>query len=168
MPCLKWGTSMLKVRLHRRRFEFRGAGSRRVWVPWLAALALAAGVGAVPARAGAGVWTATGGPYGGIVNLLTVDPTAPGTLYAAVGLAGVFKSTDDGATWSAMRVGMPAAASPRVLALDPHHPQTLVAAYFQPDAAMRSDDGGKSWALQAGGALTPVLCATGFSSARTA
>jgi photosystem II stability/assembly factor-like uncharacterized protein len=166
MLYLKGGTSMLMsmLRIHRRRFESRGAsaGSRRAWAPWLAALALAVSVGAVPARAGAGLWTATGGPFGGFLYLLTADPTAPGTLYAAVGQSGVFKSVDDGATWAAVRVGLPAATGPAILALDPHHPQTLVAAYSP--GAVRTDDGGKSWTLQKGGPFASVFGAIAFSA----
>ncbi len=44
--------------------------------------------------AGVGVWT-TGGPYGGNITALAVDPANPATLYAGTN-GGVFKSADGG------------------------------------------------------------------------
>src|SRR2546425_1043761 len=46
-----------------------------------------------------GAWT-TGGPYGGPVLALAINPTTPATLYAGTH-RGVFKSTNSGATWAA-------------------------------------------------------------------
>ena len=72
-------------------------------------LGVCLGVGC-PAFAGVGVWT-THGPNGGWVAALAADPTAPSTLYAAYlgsgteGGAGIYKSTDGGATWSPTALG---------------------------------------------------------------
>ena len=100
----------------------------------VAVLALAMPAATAPAWAGAGRWTPAGGPPGGWINLLARAPGTPGTLYAGVFQAGVFKSTDDGATWTALRAGLPPAASPAILAVDSHHPLTVFAAYRQPAA----------------------------------
>jgi hypothetical protein len=42
------------------------------------------------------------------VTAIVVDPTAPQTVYVSAPGAGVFKSTDGGATWNAARGGLPA------------------------------------------------------------
>ena len=41
-----------------------------------------------------------------ILNTLAIDPRAPTTLYAVIPSAGVFKSTDGDATWSAVNEGL--------------------------------------------------------------
>jgi hypothetical protein len=56
------------------------------------------------------------GPEGGPVNALAIDPTTPTTLYAGTGVqdpldlrregGGVFKSTDGGASWTALNTGL--------------------------------------------------------------
>ncbi|MBT3266329.1 hypothetical protein HN371_04200 [Candidatus Poribacteria bacterium] len=68
-----------------------------------AKVALACGIvcgliAAWPGRADTLQWKPTGGPYGGWVSSLAVGPA--GELYAAVGRSGLFRSTNDGDTWS--------------------------------------------------------------------
>src|SRR5262245_16899711 len=83
-----------------------------------------------PSRGGINVWTSQG-PAGGVLSWLAIDPQHPGTLYAGTGLrdvgpagAGVFKSTDGGASWNAVNNGL---GNTNVLALvlDPAAPATL-------------------------------------------
>src|SRR5437773_12282861 len=50
-------------------------------------------------------WT-SGGPYGGNIHALAIDPTSPATLYAGTFDGGVFKSTDSGGTWAAANTGL--------------------------------------------------------------
>ena len=57
------------------------------------------------AYAGPGVWT-SGGPYGGDILALAINPTTPATLYAGTSGGGVFKSTDSGGTWAAANTGL--------------------------------------------------------------
>jgi hypothetical protein len=64
------------------------------------------GIGAHPVHAGINVWTSHG-PPGGNIRALVIDPGTPRTLYAGTWGAGVFKSTDGGATWDAANVGLP-------------------------------------------------------------
>jgi len=47
---------------------------------------------------GLGVWT-TGGPYGGLINDLHVNPLDPARVYAVVYETGLFISHDSGASW---------------------------------------------------------------------
>jgi photosystem II stability/assembly factor-like uncharacterized protein len=51
------------------------------------------------------------------VSALVLDPTAPGTLYAATDGGGVFKSTDAGGSWRAANTGLPHLPSVAALAL---------------------------------------------------
>ena len=59
-----------------------------------------------PAQAGINVWTSHG-PPGGTSAPWPLIPSRPSTLYAGTDGAGVFKSTDAGATWSAANAGLP-------------------------------------------------------------
>jgi|GEM_PF-4294527 len=54
------------------------------------------------AYAGQCSWS-SGGPYGGVAYALAISPTDPATLYAGMNSGGgIFRSTDDGATWAAL------------------------------------------------------------------
>lgn len=76
---------------------------------------------------------------------VAVDPSSPGTVYAAFRDAkgdGVLKSTDRGRTWRPARAGL---RSREVLGLvlDPKRPQTLYASTTA--GIFRTDDGGGRW-----------------------
>ncbi len=79
------------------------AHANRNALMWTAACFVLSLCGA--AHAGPGYWT-TGGPYGAGVGPLAIDPSHPTTVYAGTPHAGVFKSTDSGATWSAANAGL--------------------------------------------------------------
>jgi len=64
-------------------------------------------------------------------------------------LPGVFRSTDGGATWDKLAVGL-GAERIFALALDPHHQGTLYAGSWA-GRVYRSSDGGDTWALTASG-----------------
>ncbi len=78
-------------------------------------------------------------------------PAASTTLYAGTGGAGVLKSTDGGATWSAVNTGLPqhtqdittAYTAIYALAVDPVDPATLYAG--TDDGVFKSSDGGGTW-----------------------
>ena len=88
-----------------------------------------------------GGWT-TGGPYGGTVHALAIDPTTPTTLYAGTYI-GVFKSTDAGGTWVAASRGL-TAESIRALAINPATPTTLYAGTHY-EGVFKSTDAGGTW-----------------------
>jgi photosystem II stability/assembly factor-like uncharacterized protein len=110
--------------------------------------ALGALGGAYPAEAGVNVWT-TNGPGGGTIRALAIDPHTPTTLYAGVRGApgGVFKSTDGGASWSAVNTGLPDPSATDLavfsLAIDPQTPTTLYAGTWF--GVFKSTDGGGTW-----------------------
>ncbi len=82
-------------------------------------------------RARPGVWA------------LAIDPTNPSTLYAGIWGGGVFRSTNKGVNWQAIRNGL-TNADVLVLAIDPTSPSTLYASPFG-DGVFRSTDGGANW-----------------------
>jgi photosystem II stability/assembly factor-like uncharacterized protein len=90
------------------------------------------------AHAGPGVWT-SGGPYGGDIRALAINPTTPATLYAGTNGAGVFKSTDSGGSWAAAGLTNQAV---RALAINPASPATLYAAA---GGVFKSTDSGSTW-----------------------
>ncbi len=83
------------------------------------------------------------GNAGGSVFSLVADSNSPATLYA--GGSGIFKSTDNGAHWTAMNKGLPGSLPPVVaLAVDPSHPSTLYAATYG-NGLFQSTDGAATW-----------------------
>jgi len=89
---------------------------------------------------GIGVWTGGGGPYGGSVDSLAINPNITTTLYAAANEFGLFRSRDGGENWElALMVGN----SPRV-DISPLSPNTAYAGSFH-KGLYRSDDGGDTW-----------------------
>jgi photosystem II stability/assembly factor-like uncharacterized protein len=107
-----------------------------------------------------GAWTNV---LSGVATDLVVDPTTPGTLYAAVGgttsqqTTGIYKSLDTGTTWTRLGGGLPSAPVSNVgrtsLALAPSAPQRLYAAIQNGDPATfgfllgmwTTGDGGATW-----------------------
>jgi hypothetical protein len=95
-----------------------------------------------PARAGMGQWTSTG-LFGGLVNVLAVDPQTPTNVYAAAP-GGVFKSTDGGMTWARATNGI-TDLSIDALVIDPKTPTTLYAGAQLGGGVFKSTDGANSW-----------------------
>ena len=79
------------------------------------------------------------GPEGGSILSLAIDPGNPATIYAGT-ISGVFKSTNDGGSWSSILAN----TSVQALVIDPKTPTTLYAAGN--DGVAKSTDGGASWA----------------------
>lgn len=86
---------------------------------------------------------AGGGPPGGEVASMVVDPRSDQTLYASLVSAGIFKSVDSGASWTETGPDVPSTLSRFELTFDSANPKALFAenlgAYFV------TLDGGGSW-----------------------
>ena len=89
---------------------------------------------------GENAWT-TGGPAGGAVSSLAVDPSNSAVLFAGTEL-GIFRSDDGGQTWGTTPAG-PLRA--RTLVFDPSSSATLFAG--SPEGLSRSSDGGEHFSL---------------------
>ena len=85
------------------------------------------------------VWT-TNGPEGGSIQALAIDPRNPAILYAATYADGVFKTTNSGASWSAVNTELRYITK---LAINPGNTQTLYA--IVSGGVFKSTDGGVSW-----------------------
>src|SRR5262245_61997090 len=130
--------------------RFRSTASGRAPRTWTRAAILSAALlapGPHTAQAGVNVWSSLG-PSGALVSALVADPATAGTLYAGTLSSGVFKSTDDGATWAIANNGL---INPDVSALapDPSAPGTLYAG--TDGGVFKSTDGGLSWSLASTG-----------------
>jgi photosystem II stability/assembly factor-like uncharacterized protein len=111
--------------------------------------ASARGFGAVY-RSSDGGDTWNTGVFTDVLRDLAIDPIAPSNLYAATN-AGIFKSTDGGATFVLHQV----TASPNIVtavAVAPGSPSTVyVGLQFGP--VLKSTDGGITWAFRSSGLL---------------
>jgi photosystem II stability/assembly factor-like uncharacterized protein len=67
----------------------------------------------------------------GRIRAIAFDPSAPATLYAGAASGGVLKSTDEGATWTAVTDAAPAMPI-GALAVDPQHPSIIYAGTGEP------------------------------------
>ncbi len=105
----------------------------RTYVPWIAAEKHP-------------VWI---GPDGGKVVAIAVDPTQPKTVYAGTWGAGVYKSTDSGATWQPANQGL-GNLYINALAVSPKQPQRVYAGTFR-DKLYKSEDGGQTWVFSSQG-----------------
>src|SRR2546428_1975289 len=94
--------------------------------------------------AGARTWTGIG-PEGGDIRVLAIDPKAPESLYAGTEDGGIFKSSNGGASWKPLKVGLPAVnVSVYALAFDPAFPRTIYAG-IKFYGLFKSTDSGESW-----------------------
>jgi photosystem II stability/assembly factor-like uncharacterized protein len=90
------------------------------------------------------------------VDVIALDPANPRTAYASVS-AGLFKTTDGGATWSrSSSLG----SGVRNIIVDPNRSNTVYAVFAS--GVAKSDDGGLSW-MSAHASLTETLLALGAS-----
>lgn len=93
-----------------------------------------------PLAAASKVWSPLPGPGGGPVDGLAVVPSNPSILYATSG-QGVYKSTDQGSSWTKTGNDSPVQGA---LAVDPADPSIVVT------GGTRSTDGGQTWLLTGG------------------
>jgi photosystem II stability/assembly factor-like uncharacterized protein len=93
------------------------------------------------------------GPLGGTGTAIAIDPTDPTTMYAGTNGGGFFKSTDGGATWSAINEGVANVGGWNVtaIAVDPATPTRVHGAVSSGGLAggvFTTTDGGASWTLR--------------------
>ena len=87
---------------------------------------------------GIGVWT-TGGPYGGQILGLALNPVTPTTVYALAHNAGVFASYDGAAHWQPILLD----DTPNLLVLDAEDPEVMYLG--SACCLLRTQDGGSTW-----------------------
>lgn len=84
------------------------------------------------------------------VTDVAIDPKTPGTVYVGVDGAGIYKSTDSGATWTELTGSLPADHIGRIsLALSSSNPNVLYAAFVSDQGKLSglftSKDAGATW-----------------------
>jgi photosystem II stability/assembly factor-like uncharacterized protein len=97
---------------------------------------------ALPAGAGVNRWTPFGPPntLARILAVAVVQPGNPGILLAAPESGGVYRSLNEGRTWSWSGDGLPVGVRIDRLVVSPADPSTVYA-----DGLYRSDDAGQHW-----------------------
>ena len=83
-----------------------------------------------------------GGPPGGDVNTIVIDPRNPAVVYVGTESGGVYKSTDKGVTWAHASAGL-SSEETYSLAVDVFHSGTLYAATG--DGVYKTTNGGDNW-----------------------
>jgi photosystem II stability/assembly factor-like uncharacterized protein len=105
--------------------------------------------GSAAAASSPGRWVPTGGPEGGGVLSLAVDPANPAIVYAG-GWGNVFKTTNSGGRWR--DVSHEPWQHVTAIAIDPTHPDTV---YAGADRGIgKSVDGGRHWRMVNTGLFT--------------
>jgi len=95
----------------------------------------------IPVSAGFNTWSSIG-PEGGWIYALAIDPTTPSTPYAGTYGGGMFKSTNGGATWSAVNTGL-SNKEVWALAIDPINTNTIYVGTY--GGVFKSANGGATW-----------------------
>jgi Abnormal spindle-like microcephaly-assoc'd, ASPM-SPD-2-Hydin len=120
--------------------------SRRSVIAVFAILSLSLFVGS--AWAGPNTWTG-GGPTGAAIRAVLVDPLTPSTIYVGTVGSGVFKSINNGATWTKLVDASGTLATRTIRAIVISATGTLYAGADNgvgaPIGVFQSDDGGVSW-----------------------
>ena len=82
------------------------------------------------------------------VNVLTIDPQTPSTLYGSGNDDTIYKSIDGGATWTSASVGGSGGAPIAFITVDPLMPSTVYVMNGGPSGSLyKSTDGGRSWTV---------------------
>jgi photosystem II stability/assembly factor-like uncharacterized protein len=89
-----------------------------------------------------------GGPPGGAIEAIAIDPKDPNIVYAATDWSGVFKSTDGGQNWTASNLG-PTKMAVFSLSIDPLNVGTLYAGTAS--GVFKTVDGGRVWTNSSSG-----------------
>ncbi len=110
------------------------------------------------------IWQQTGGPSGGKVNVLAVDPTDIATVYAGT-TNGVYVSHDGGDTWRASSNGMSVEREVQALVVNPLSPEILYAGTTR-DGIYRSLDGGASWYKSSTGLTRDLILSLAIAATR--
>jgi Sortilin, neurotensin receptor 3, len=88
-------------------------------------------------------WTAvSNGLPDAPVVFLSVDPTNPNTVYAAIAANGIFKTVDGGQSW--VNTGLPSPFA-QLIAVDPSNSSTVYAGTSSAEGWFISTNGGQSW-----------------------
>ena len=114
-------------------------------------LFVASDLGVVRSTDGGSIWTVT--LAGGHCNDIAIDPVTPTTVFAAIRGVGIYKSLDDGATWTLLAGGLPTTGFLRInFGMSRSNPQVLYASFVSSGSdygallgMFKTTNGGASW-----------------------
>ncbi len=126
---------------------------RFVVIAVLAALLVVPAATAPQAATGSPEWVRTGGPIGGLGYDVRMRPDNPDTMLVTDAWAGMFMSTDAGATWFPTNEGITTRTGPTgdaipvfCVTIDPKDPEIVWAGTQNIRGIFKSVDGGHTWA----------------------
>jgi len=115
-------------------------------------------------------WVYLGGPLGGLGYDVRMRPDNPDVMFVTDAWAGVFKSTDGGATWFPTNQGITTRFGPSgdaipvfSLTIDPNNPDRVWVGTQYSRSVYRSDDGGATWVLMDEGIQERAPTIRGFT-----
>lgn len=88
-------------------------------------------------------WVQTGGPCGGYINEIAIDPLNPSILYATGSGEGIYRSIDGGNSWQMMSFSESVSESIQNILVDPINSSILYGTCN--NCLLKSADGGVSW-----------------------
>lgn len=107
-------------------------------------------------------WTRMGGPLGGLGYDIRMMPGNPDSMLVSDAYAGVFASTDGGASWLPSNTGITARAGGTgdaipifCLTIDPTHPNIVWVGTQNTRGIFKSTDGGANWTRKDQGVIEP-------------
>lgn len=86
-------------------------------------------------------WVQTGGPLGGLINTIEMDPVDPDTMYIG-GVGGIYKTTSSGDNWMQQTNFFSTYGTVDALLVDPNVPSTV---YAESGRLFKSLDAGETW-----------------------
>ena len=110
-------------------------------------------------------WQQTGGPTGGSIHVLTIDPTNSQTIYAGTEFGGLYKSTNGGSSWTAVNSGLTNLIIYSI-AVDPTNSQTIYAG-TQFGGVFKSTNGGSSWTAVNSGLTSSTILGLDINPSNT-
>jgi hypothetical protein len=105
-----------------------------------------------PVFAASLAWQQTGGPEGGQITALAVDPNNSQTLYAGTNHGRIFKTINGGTSWSAVNTGLTNPGYITRLAITPSNSQII---YAVTGGLFKSVNGGAFWSAVDSNGVTP-------------
>lgn len=118
----------------------------------------------LPASAASSLWS-VGGPGGGSISVLAMDPQHATTIYAGTADGGIWKTTDATAHWTPALAGLPMFAGHplpiNAIAVDPTVASRAYAATNR--GLFKTDDGGTSWTQTGASVLEGFLNVIGIN-----
>jgi photosystem II stability/assembly factor-like uncharacterized protein len=137
----------------------------RAWFISLTLLVLVLPLSCLPLlQAGINRWTSVGGPAGGTILALAIDPADPKVIYAGTAGSGLIRSQDGGGTWHSITIDLFSDSSyVEAIAVDPRNSGVLYVGTSE--RLLKSADKGLTWTASLQNALVSAIAVDPSNSA---